>query len=88
MSVLMRATIAILLTLTSAFAAVAADKPYHRDDLADTAIRLEGEIRANAGTVGKPLGGAEAGCRRGPRPQRCARGRAGAGADRDGGAGR
>ena len=55
MSVLMRATIAILLTLTSAFAAVAADKPYHRDDLADTAIRLEGEIKANAGTVGKPL---------------------------------
>ena len=54
MSVLMRATIAILLTLTSAFAAVAADKPYHRDDLADTAIRLEGEIKANAGTVGKP----------------------------------
>ena len=55
MSVLMRATIAILLMLTSAFAAVAADKPYHRDDLADAAIRLEGQIKANAATIGKPL---------------------------------
>ena len=63
MSVLMRATIAILLTLTSAFAAVAADKPYHRDDLADAAIRLEAQIKADAGTR-QATGATQAGCRR------------------------
>ncbi len=39
----------------SSLSAFAADKPYHRDDLADAAVRLEGQIKADAGPVGKPL---------------------------------
>ena len=35
--------------------AIAADKPYHRDDLAEAAVRLEGQIKADAGPVAKPL---------------------------------
>jgi len=34
--------------------APAADKPFHRDDLADAAIRLEAQIKKDAGTVAKP----------------------------------
>jgi uncharacterized protein YfaS (alpha-2-macroglobulin family) len=37
----------------SSFAA-AADKPYQRDDLADSAIRLEAQIKKDAGAVTKP----------------------------------
>ena len=44
---------AALLALFSAFA-FAADKPFHRDDLADSAIRLEAQIKKDAGTVVKP----------------------------------
>jgi alpha-2-macroglobulin len=43
-----------ILTVTS-LSATAADKPYHRDDLADAAIRLEGQIKTDAGPVAKPL---------------------------------
>ncbi len=32
----------------------AADKPFQRDDLADSAIRLEAKIKADSGTVAKP----------------------------------
>jgi uncharacterized protein YfaS (alpha-2-macroglobulin family) len=32
----------------------AADKPYHRSDLADAAIRLEGQLRTEAGAITKP----------------------------------
>ena len=34
--------------------ALAADKPFQRDDLADSAIRLEAQIKKDAGTVVKP----------------------------------
>ena len=34
--------------------ALAADKPFQRDDLADSAIRLEAQIKNDAGTVVKP----------------------------------
>src|ERR1700736_5441553 len=34
--------------------AVAADKPFQRDDLADSAIRLEAQIKKDAGAVVKP----------------------------------
>jgi uncharacterized protein YfaS (alpha-2-macroglobulin family) len=34
--------------------ALAADKAYHRDDLADAAIKLEAEIKKDAGAVAKP----------------------------------
>src|SRR6476659_9689477 len=36
------------------FIAAAADKPFTRDDLADSAIRLEAKIKADSGTVAKP----------------------------------
>src|SRR5215475_13829951 len=36
-------------------AALAADKPFQRDDLADAAIKLEAQIKQDAGTVTKPL---------------------------------
>ena len=35
--------------------AIAADKPFKRDDLADGAVRLEAQIKSDAGTVAKPL---------------------------------
>ena len=37
------------------FSAIAADKPFQRDDLADAAIKLEAQIKQDAGTVAKPL---------------------------------
>jgi len=43
---------AVIFSSVSAFSA---DKPYHRDDLAEAAVRLEGQIKADAGTVAKPL---------------------------------
>ncbi|HEV3397458.1 MAG TPA: alpha-2-macroglobulin family protein, partial [Xanthobacteraceae bacterium] len=46
--------IAALVTLASA-ASFAADKPFQRDELADGAIKLEAQIKAEAGTVAKPL---------------------------------
>src|SRR5579864_2739146 len=48
--------LAALLALVS-FAAVAAapSKPFHRDDLDDMAIKLEAQIRGEAGQVTKPL---------------------------------
>jgi alpha-2-macroglobulin len=52
---LLRAVLtAALVTALSVFA-FAADKPYHRDDLADAAVRLEAQIKADAGPVVKPL---------------------------------
>ena len=35
--------------------AFAADKPFHRDELADAAIKLEAQIKQDAGAVAKPL---------------------------------
>src|SRR5260221_1001671 len=43
------------LLILSSYSACAADKSYHRDDLADAAIRLEGQIKSDAGPVTKPL---------------------------------
>ena len=45
--------VAALIALVS-FSATAADKPFQRDDLADSAIRLEAKIKADSGTVAKP----------------------------------
>src|SRR5271170_4030849 len=50
-----RASFALALLIFSSISAFAADKPYHRDDLAEAAIRLEAQINADAGTVAKPL---------------------------------
>jgi alpha-2-macroglobulin len=55
MLALVRASLMAALLLLSSISAFSADKPYHRDDLADAAIRLEGQIKADAGTVAKPL---------------------------------
>ena len=46
--------VAALVTLAST-AAFAADKPFQRDELADSAIKLEARIKTEAGTVAKPL---------------------------------
>jgi uncharacterized protein YfaS (alpha-2-macroglobulin family) len=51
----MRASLMAALLIFSSISAFSADKPYHRDDLAEAAIRLEGQIKADAGTVAKPL---------------------------------
>jgi uncharacterized protein YfaS (alpha-2-macroglobulin family) len=51
----MRASLMAALVAVSSISAFAADKPYHRDDLTDAAVRLEGQIKADAGTVAKPL---------------------------------
>ncbi|HXW24068.1 MAG TPA: alpha-2-macroglobulin [Xanthobacteraceae bacterium] len=46
--------LAALVTLACA-TALAADKPFQRDELADRAIKLEAQIKTEAGTVAKPL---------------------------------
>jgi uncharacterized protein YfaS (alpha-2-macroglobulin family) len=54
----MRAGVIAALVLFASFiptlSCYAADKPYQRSDLADAAIRLEGQIRTEAGAVTKP----------------------------------
>jgi alpha-2-macroglobulin len=52
---LLRASLTVALFVIACFSAIAADKPYHRDDLAEAAIRLEGQVKADAGPVAKPL---------------------------------
>ena len=48
--------VAALVTIASfSFSAFAADKAYQRDDLADAAIKLEAQIKTDAGPVAKPL---------------------------------
>ena len=51
----LRAGLTAALLLVSSLSALSADKPYHRDDLAEAATRVEGQIKADAGTVAKPL---------------------------------
>jgi alpha-2-macroglobulin len=46
---------AALLLISSSLSVLSADKPYHRDDLAEAATRVEGQIKADAGAVAKPL---------------------------------
>src|ERR1700678_529468 len=55
MLTLLRASLTAALVFISSLSAIAADKPYHRDDLAEAAIRLEGQVKADAGPVAKPL---------------------------------
>jgi hypothetical protein len=50
-----RAGLAAALVVFASFSVSAADKPYQRDDLADRAIKLEGEIKREAGAVAKPV---------------------------------
>src|SRR5580658_3083963 len=52
---LVRAGLTAALVVILSVSAFAADKPYHRDDLSDAAIRLEAQIKADAGPVAKPL---------------------------------
>src|SRR5262245_9963162 len=47
------AALAILLSFSNI--AAAADKAFQRDDLKEAAVRLEGEIKTQAGQVGKPV---------------------------------
>src|SRR5262245_46709403 len=52
---LLRAGVLAALFIFSCLSAIAADKPFQRDDLADSALRLEAQIKSDAGTVSKPL---------------------------------
>jgi uncharacterized protein YfaS (alpha-2-macroglobulin family) len=54
MVALARAALAGALVLVLSAAGLAADKPFKRDDLADAAIKLEAQIKAEAGQVTKP----------------------------------
>ena len=47
----LRAGLTAALLLISFLPAFSADKPYHRDDLAEAATRAEAQIKADAGTV-------------------------------------
>jgi uncharacterized protein YfaS (alpha-2-macroglobulin family) len=49
-----RAALAAALVLVLSVPASAADKPFKRDDLADAAIKLEAQIKSEAGQVTKP----------------------------------
>jgi len=49
-----RAAFAAALVLALSVPSLAADKSFKRDDLADAAIKLEAQIKAEAGQVGKP----------------------------------
>src|SRR5215475_12750313 len=51
----LRAGLTAALVILSPYFAGAADKSYHRDDLAEAAIRLEGQIKGDAGSVTKPM---------------------------------
>ena len=50
-----RAGFAAALVAFFSFTAFAADKPFQRSDLADSAIRLEAQIKTEAGQVAKPV---------------------------------
>ena len=49
-----RGAFAAALVLLSSVPTIAADKQFHRNDLADAAIKLEAKIKADAGQVSKP----------------------------------
>ena len=49
-----RAACAAALVLLLSAPVIAADKPFQRDDLADAALKLEAQIKAEAGQVTKP----------------------------------
>jgi alpha-2-macroglobulin len=50
-----RAGLAAALMMFVSFAATAADKPFQRSDLADSAVRLETQIKTESGQVAKPV---------------------------------
>src|SRR4051794_32430423 len=50
-----RAGFAAALVAFSTFTAFAADKPFQRSDLADSAVRLENQIKTESGQVAKPV---------------------------------
>src|SRR6188472_2540534 len=50
-----RAGFAAALVAFFTFTAFAADKPFQRSDLADSAVRLETQIRTESGQVAKPV---------------------------------
>ncbi len=50
----LRAGFAAALMVLAPLFAIAADKPFQRDDLADSAIRLEAKIKVDSGTITKP----------------------------------
>jgi alpha-2-macroglobulin len=54
MPAFVRAALAAALVLLFSIPTFAADKPFKRDDLADAAIKLEAQIKAEAGQVTKP----------------------------------
>src|SRR5258708_6938907 len=56
LSMLAFARVGLMAALFAVFStfSFAADKPFHRDDLADSAIRLEAQIKKDAGAVVKP----------------------------------
>ncbi len=49
------AALATALVAVASFSATAADKPFDDPDLADSAIQLEAQIKADAGTLAKPI---------------------------------
>ena len=51
----LRAGVIAVLVAAFSFSAQAADKPFQRDDLADAAIKLEAQIKSDAGPVAKPV---------------------------------
>ena len=53
MSILLRAALGSALFFMCFFSAIAAEKPFHRDDLTDAAVRLEAQIKTDAGTATK-----------------------------------
>ena len=55
MRAFVRAAFAAALVLLLSIPAIAADKPFKRDDLADAAIKLEAQIKAEAGQVTKSV---------------------------------
>ena len=50
-----RAGLAAALTLFALVPALAADKPFHRGNLDEAAIKLEAQIKSDAGSVTKPV---------------------------------
>jgi uncharacterized protein YfaS (alpha-2-macroglobulin family) len=55
MRALLRAGSFAALVVLASVSAFAAEKPYQRDDLADAAIKLEAQIKQDAGAVAKPV---------------------------------
>ena len=53
MPAFVRAAFAAALVLLLSVPTIAADKSFKRDDLADAAIKLEAQIKADAGQVGQ-----------------------------------